>query len=1015
MPVLIRDYETRSTVSLKTCGAWVYSKHPTTEVLCCAYAVDDGEIGLWTPGDSVPEAFLEAARNPEWLVAAFNDQFERWIEQHIMGPQYGWPQVPIERHRCLQAAGLAMALPASLDAMTTALKLPIRKDIVGRRNMLLMSRPRRAGADEDPDVIHWHDDAKRRALLDVYGRRDGATERALYQRIGFLPADEQANWVLDARINDRGVPIDRRLLESGIKITEAAKREIVAEIAGITGGIVTGINQTGRIKTWLAANGCVVTDLQKPTLQRALTRTGLSEATRRLIELRLSGAIAATSKLKTIHNWMDQDDRIRGAFRYHGASTGRFSSLGVQLQNMKRAGISDMAGAIAAVMTGDLDHLRKFHPQPIEVIGSISRALICAPAGRKFLIADLSGIESRVVAWVSGQQSKLDMWAAFDRSGNPEEEPYRRLGIEIFNLPPEQARDTGKTADLAFSYMGSIGAWRKLAPADDASTEAQILQRRNLWRSAHPHTTQFWTKIDRAAKIAIRSPGTVVQVSAGIAFRYGRDGFLRLRLPSGRRLTYPFAHLKTVGTPFYGDTVVSFMDSAAGRWSECRHGHGAYGGLWTENGVQAVARDLFVEGMQRLEAAGYGVVLHAHDEVCAEVPDEFGSLEEFLEIFTAPPVWAEGLPLAAKTRDGARFAKLAKPDAVTSTPKTVQEVDEEATPESLAYDDDPEAREDVPALNQANLDTPPASRPRRTTLIDLIGNRADPEWSGKVLCPFHDDHNASLHLYDDGEAGHYHCFVCGAHGSALDYLMMVEGLDRTAALELLAQEPGTSRQIPPLDEILADTAAKRQRALALWTDAKPILGTLAERYLAETRRIDLAALPDPEACLRFHPRCPFGFGVRQPCLIALRRDALSDEPVSIHRIALTGDALRIERRMLGRGGVVKLYPVGDRLIVGEGIETTLAAATRVSRWGSLLQPAWSAVASGVLGNLPLIGGVARLIILVDHDLTGAGQAAALRCAERWSRAGREVVRLTPKRQGWDFNDLVRGRPHERRV
>ena len=147
--------------------------------------------------------------------------------------------------------------------------------------------------------------------------------------------------------------------------------------------------------------------------------------------------------------------------------------------------------------------------------------------------------------------------------------------------------------------------------------------------------------------------------------------------------------------------------------------------------------------------------------------------------------------------------------------------------------------------------------------------------------------------------------------------------------------------------------------------------------------------------------------MRYPCLVALRRDAISDEPVSIHRIALTLDGQRIERRMLGRGGVVKLYPKGQRLIVGEGIETTLAAATRISRWGSLLQPAWSAVDAGRLGSLPLIDGVERLVILVDHDLNGAGQAAALRCAERWSQAGREVVRLTPKRPGFDFNDLVR--------
>src|SRR5262249_24853689 len=158
------------------------------------------EIELWTPGDPIPQPFLEAANDPSWLICAFNDQFERWIEQHIMARRYGWPLVPIGRHRCLQAAGLAQALPASLDAMAAALTLPVRKDLIGRRNMLAMSRPRQARADEDPDVVHWHDDAERRVLLHGYCRQDVATERALYRRIGFLSPDEQAHWVIDASI-----------------------------------------------------------------------------------------------------------------------------------------------------------------------------------------------------------------------------------------------------------------------------------------------------------------------------------------------------------------------------------------------------------------------------------------------------------------------------------------------------------------------------------------------------------------------------------------------------------------------------------------------------------------------------------------------------------------------------------------------------------------------------------------------------------------------------------------------
>jgi Toprim domain len=207
-------------------------------------------------------------------------------------------------------------------------------------------------------------------------------------------------------------------------------------------------------------------------------------------------------------------------------------------------------------------------------------------------------------------------------------------------------------------------------------------------------------------------------------------------------------------------------------------------------------------------------------------------------------------------------------------------------------------------------------------------------------------------------------------------------------------------------ETAADAAAKRRRALRLWEQAQPIAGSLAELYLTKWRRIDPAALPDIDTSLRFHPRCPFGLGVRLPCLLVLRRGIFSDEPTGIHRIALSPDGNRIERRMLGSGGVVKLFPAGKTLVAGEGVETVMAAATRIKRWGALLQPAWAALSNGVLGNLPLIAGVERLVILVDHDLNGAGQAAATRCAERWSRAGREVVQLMPKRPGSDFNDLV---------
>jgi DNA polymerase I-like protein with 3'-5' exonuclease and polymerase domains len=305
------------------------------------------------------------------------------------------------------------------------------------------------------------------------------------------------------------------------------------------------------------------------------------------------------------------------------------------------------------------------------------------------------------------------------------------------------------------------------------------------------------------------------------------------------------------------------------------------------------------------------------------------------------------------------------------------------------------------AVAQAPIELPqdPAEGTTMPSLADLID---EPLVNDKVCCPFHDDSTPSCHIYSD----HFHCFGCGAHGDAIDWLMMVEGLDRDAAIELLANWQGLSSQ-PRTNEDNAHTFAN---AMRLWEQAQPIAGTPAIQYLADVRKIDTGALPAGiGAALRFHRRCPFGPGTRYPCLLALMRDGLADAPIGIQRIALTPEVLaggKVERRMLGRAGTVKLWPAASSLVIGEGIETVLAAATRIPYRGAPLQPAWSTLTSGKLSTFPVLPGVERLIILVDHDINGAGQLAATVCTERWSRAGRTVVRLTPERAGADFNDLV---------
>jgi Toprim domain/CHC2 zinc finger len=312
--------------------------------------------------------------------------------------------------------------------------------------------------------------------------------------------------------------------------------------------------------------------------------------------------------------------------------------------------------------------------------------------------------------------------------------------------------------------------------------------------------------------------------------------------------------------------------------------------------------------------------------------------------------------------------------------------------------------EPLPVVNGTEIHTktttakPAIEVPPIPSLVDLIDEPLPR--NRKIRCRFHDDHTPSLHIYDD----HFHCFVCSAHGDQVDWLMQVEDLERDEAIQVLETwDRPLIKRAPTQDD---DENKRRASALQLWEAAKPITGTLAERYLADTRRINLTALPATiEEALRFHPHCPFGSG-RRPCLIALMRNATNNEAIGIQRTALTPDAKKIDRRMLGRAGIVKLWPARDQLILGEGLETTLAAATRIPYHGAPLQPAWATLSAPALRRFPLIAGVERLIILADHDLNGEGQAAAEQCKQHWQQAGRTGVVLLPEQPGTDFNDIA---------
>src|SRR5262245_24540465 len=547
--------------------------------------------------------------------------------------------------------------------------------------MLRMCKPRKPHRGEDPNGIYWHDSPALRTRLGQYCKQDVEVERELHSRIGFISEAEQKVWEVDRVINDRGVFIDAKLLDGALSIMSAREAEIQQEIAALTGGQVTSISQVDKLGEWLKGQGCEIANLQDETLQKLLKRMDLpSLAVRQAIQLRLDGASAAASKHFKLKKQCGAGDRVRGGFIYHVGGTGRWGSWGVQLQNMKKPETKEIELAISLISGGDLQAVKQHFTDTMGAAGDISRALLCASPGHRLLIADYSGIESRVGAWIAGEQSKVDAWRRFDETKNPKDEPYYQTG-KNFGRPEEEARGVGKTANLAFMYMGGIPSWRRFAN-DKTSTDEQIKGFRDRWRAEHPNIVRFWKNMTMSAARAVRRPNT--RVPCGRVSFTCDDFFLRMRLPSGREIFYPQPHVEA---DEFGNPIVLFKDNAKG-FTDTR----AWSGHLMNNVVQGTARDIFAEALPRLEAAGYPVVMHIHDEVVCEVPDGVGTLDEFKRLMTTLPEWAEGLPIAiGKPRNGQRFAKIEAPAAAAPIP--ARQSDANSTPE--------------PEIIQQNGQTPP--------------------------------------------------------------------------------------------------------------------------------------------------------------------------------------------------------------------------------------------------------------------------------------------------------------------
>ena len=648
MPTLYIDIESRSACNLKTRGAWHYASDPSTEPLMLCWAVDDSEVATWRPGDPVPAPFIAASNTDGWDVIAHNWDFERFFYELILIPRFGFPSIPPDRWHCSMRLALANAYPAELGLLSQALGLPYRKDPEALRALHAVSRPRKNGS--------WNEDPAKLALVHERCVSDVIAMRACWQHPKLRPLSENERRLqpIDAEINRRGVRIDREFVTAARAFAAAERNAVNIRLSDLTDGAVTSVDQVQKLRAAINARGHELTSLNKRSVAAALAHDP-DEVTRQLLTLRRDGARASVRKFNRILEYADSDDRIRGAFRiYGGGAPARWSSPGPQLQNLKRNDIGAPLSIIDAVRRGDRAHIAQFG-NPLELLGSVSRAIVCAESGYVLVAPDLRMIESRVLAWVAGDEHTLELHRAYDRTGDKRFEVYRVNAAQMLGKPVEtivaRERQRGKGGELAAGFGGSVRAWRNIF--DDPRPDPEIKSDIQKWRQLHPQTRRFWKRLFNAALIAIRH-GVAVRVNEAplpeIVTDF-EDGNLYITLPSGRSLTYPNARL-VPGK--YEDPDIAFHDNSRKQWREVHEWYGTFVG----NVVQGIARDLLAAALVRFEAHGLPVVFHCHDEVVIEVPA--GSNAAGLAILTEAPPWAVGLPLAGSVHSGPHY--LDEPD-----------------------------------------------------------------------------------------------------------------------------------------------------------------------------------------------------------------------------------------------------------------------------------------------------------------------------------------------------------------
>lgn len=638
MKVLSIDIETYSPADLTKTGVYKYAEDPDFEILLFAYAFDDAPVRVVdiAQGETLPGDVLTALTSSQVLKTAFNANFEITC----IGAYLGMELYP-DQWECTMIRSAICGLPLGLDASSKVLGLEQEKMAAGKALINYFSKPCKPTKANGGRIrnLPVHDKDKWE-VFKAYCAQDVEVERAIRQKLDFLtiPAFEKKLWALDQEISKRGVMVDLRFVKNAIAIDGNCRERLKRETEEITG--LENPNSAIQLKQWLSEKlGETVDDLSKESVKDMLCRVSKEEI-RAVLLNRQEAAKTSVKKYSAMLNAVCKDGRVRGMLQFYGANrTGRWAGRLVQLHNLPQNHIDDLDLARQTVLDGDGELLEVLYGNVPDTLSQLIRTAFVAKPGHRFIVADFSAIEARVIAWLADEAWRLEVFKTHGKI-------YEASASQMFKVPIEEIkkgsplRQKGKVAELALGYQGGAGALMQMGALKMGLTEEELPGLVDAWRSANPSIVRLWGEVGNAALKAVTAGGSYL-VRHGIKF-IRRGAFLCIDLPSGRSLYYARPR---IATNKFGSRALQYegMNQTTKKWGI----QDTYGGKLVENIVQAIARDCLAMAMRRLEKAGYRIVMHVHDEVILETENGSGSLDEVCGIMGKPIRWAPGLPLRA--------------------------------------------------------------------------------------------------------------------------------------------------------------------------------------------------------------------------------------------------------------------------------------------------------------------------------------------------------------------------------